>query len=89
MKRTFRLFGPGIMAAAILAQGAATGCAARLRVYDEDHHDYHRWDDREDRAYRQYLTERHEDYREFSQRSHQEQSDYWNWRHNHPEAGNH
>jgi len=86
MKQTLRLFGPCILATAILAPLAFTGCAARVRVYDEDHRDYHRWDDREDRAYRRYLGERHEEYREFSQRSNEEQRDYWNWRHSHPDA---
>jgi len=42
---------------------ANTGCTARVRVYD--HSDYHNWDDREDRAYRRYLDEKHEPYRDY------------------------
>jgi hypothetical protein len=86
MRRTLSLFGPCILTVAILAPLTGTGCAGRVRIYDEEHRDYHRWDDREDRSYRRYLAERHEEYREFSQRSHEEQRDYWNWRHNHPDA---
>ena len=89
MKRTLHLVWPGILALAILAPTAISGCAARMRIYDEDHHDYHRWDDREDRTYRQYLGERHEEYREFAKLGPEEQRDYWNWRHNHPDAGTH
>ena len=87
MKRTANLFGSCILAAVILAPLAGAGCHSRVQVYDADHRDYHQWDDHEDRAYRSYLAERHEEYREFSQRSQEEQRDYWNWRHNHPDAG--
>jgi hypothetical protein len=70
-----------------------TGCAARaeygVRIYDRDHHDYHRWDNREDQAYRRYLRERREDYRDFSRLNGNEQNDYWNWRHNHPDSDDH
>jgi hypothetical protein len=57
----------------------------QVRVYDSNHHDYHNWDEREDRAYRHYLEERHEDYRAYEKLKHKEQSDYWNWRHSHPD----
>lgn len=55
------------------------------RYYDRHHHDYHQWDDREDRSYRVYLGERHRDYREFHRNSGREQNRYWNWRHSHPD----
>lgn len=61
------------------------GCAARVRVYDEPRHDYHRWDHREDVSFRVYLGERHMAYREFNQLNANEQSDYWAWRHSHPD----
>src|SRR5579859_5163915 len=35
------------------------------RYYDREHHDYHVWNDHEDRAYRVYLGERHQEYREW------------------------
>lgn len=55
------------------------------RYYDRNHRDYHEWNDGEDRSYRVYLGERHRDYREFHRNSRREQSNYWNWRHGHPD----
>jgi hypothetical protein len=55
------------------------------RYYDRNHRDYHEWNDREDRSYRVYLGERHRDYREFHRNNRREQSNYWNWRHSHPD----
>lgn len=54
------------------------------RYYDRDHKDYHDWDDREDRAYRNWRQERNEN-REFSRLNHKKQSEYWKWRHEHPD----
>jgi hypothetical protein len=59
------------------------------RYYDRDHRDYHNWDDNEDRAYRQYLAERREQYRAFTRLKRREQSEYWNWRHAHPDSDRH
>jgi hypothetical protein len=56
-----------------------------VRVYDQDHADWHRWDHDEDHAYRNYLSENHKDYRDFSKMSGDEKSQYWNWRHGHPD----
>jgi hypothetical protein len=56
------------------------------RVYDRSHKDYHNWDDNEDRAYRQYLGDKHQDYREYSKLNHGQQNTYWNWRHSHPDS---
>ena len=39
--------------------GASGACVAR--VYDQPRQDYHRWNSREERAYRAYLAERHRD----------------------------
>jgi hypothetical protein len=64
---------------------AAMPQAVQIRVYDSGHHDYHNWDDREDHAYRGYLTERHEDYRAYDKQHHKQQRAYWNWRHSHPD----
>ena len=55
------------------------------RYYDRNHHDYHQWNEGEDRSYRVYLGERHRDYREFHLTTSKQQSDYWNWRHHHPD----
>lgn len=56
------------------------------RVYDRSHKDYHQWDDNEDRAYRRYLGEQHQDYRDYSKLKHNEQNQYWTWRHGHPDS---
>ena len=44
------------------------------RVYDKDHKDYHNWDDNENRAWGQYLTENHKSSHEFSKANNKEQS---------------
>jgi hypothetical protein len=69
-----------LVAAALMG---TVGCVGRVRVYDEQHRDYHRWDGNEDRAYRQYLGEQHRDYRAFNSLNKNEQGDYWRWRHEH------
>lgn len=86
MRQAHRYLAPLFLAVALMAPIANTGCAARVRVYDPYHSDYHHWDDDEDRAYRQYLGERHEGYRGFSKLNHDEQHEYWNWRHQHRDA---
>ena len=56
------------------------------RYYDRDHKDYHVWNDREDGAYRRWLEEKHyQTHREFSKLKRREQSEYWEWRHAHPD----
>jgi hypothetical protein len=59
--------------------------SVQLRVYDSRHKDYHNWDDREDRAYRGYLTDQHRNYREYNRQSGRQQRNYWTWRHSHPD----
>jgi hypothetical protein len=84
-----RYFASIVLTAALFAATVGSGCAMRattgVRIYDRDRRDYHNWDDREDRAYRQYLAERRENYREYSRLNRREQNDYWNWRHIHPD----
>jgi len=58
---------------------------SRGQVYDQSHRDWHDWDDSEERAYRQFLTETRKDYREFTRLNARQQSEYWNWRHSHPD----
>jgi hypothetical protein len=90
MNRAHRYVGALFLTVALAASGsfiatAATPQAVQIRVYDSGHHDYHNWDDREDHAYRGYLTERHENYRAYDKQNHKHQNDYWNWRHSHPD----
>jgi len=59
--------------------------SVQIRIYDRDHHDYHNWDDNEDRVYRGYLTDQHITYRAYGKQNRRTQRDYWNWRHAHPD----
>lgn len=91
MHRPYRLVASLFLAAAfaapvsIMAAPAPQEASVQVRVYDRDHKDYHVWDDNEDRAYRGYLTERHETYREYNRQNRSSQRRYWNWRHEHPD----
>jgi hypothetical protein len=55
------------------------------RVYDKQHKDYHNWDDNENKAWGQYLTENHKSSHEYAKANKKEQSQYWNYRHAHPD----
>jgi hypothetical protein len=70
------------LAAAGLLTVAGFGCG-EVRYYDEDHHDYHRWDNHEVVVYRSYWDGRHEQYRDYKTLNKDEQRDYWKWRHEH------
>jgi hypothetical protein len=69
----------------IMATPAPQEVGVQVRVYDKQHKDYHNWDDRENRAWGQYLSENHRDSHEYSKSKKKEQSQYWNWRHAHPD----
>ncbi|HWW84289.1 MAG TPA: hypothetical protein VNZ26_11835 [Vicinamibacterales bacterium] len=60
---------------------ASTRVGVEFRVYDRRHHDYHRWNNTEQRAYRQYLSERRYQYHAYSRLRRERQDDYWRWRH--------
>ena len=72
-----------VLAAIVFVSLGSAGCAGRVSYYDEDHHDYHRWNNHEVVVYRSYWTGRHEPYREYSTLNKDEQRDYWKWRHEH------
>ena len=61
----------------------ASAASGSVRYYDEDHHDYHRWNNHEVVVYHSYWDGRHEYYREYSTLNKDEQRDYWKWRHDH------
>jgi hypothetical protein len=91
MHRAHRYVSVLFLTAAIAASGPIVGAATpqeasvQVRVYDSNHRDYHNWDDREDHAYRGYLSERHENYRPYDKQNSKHQKNYWNWRHSHPD----
>jgi hypothetical protein len=53
--------------------------------YDRDHKDCHNWDDHESRAYQTWEEAQHKARQEFSRLKAKEQSEYWKWRHEHPD----
>jgi hypothetical protein len=72
------LAGPMVLASASPSEGAIV-----VRIYDSSHHDYHRWDSREERSYRAYLQERHVAYVRYARQRAAERRAYWRWRHEH------
>ena len=70
-----------LLVSAVLVGSAA--CSGSIRVYDEPHRDYHRWNGGENRYYRVWLGERHMEYREFNRLERRDQDEYWQWRHSH------
>jgi hypothetical protein len=70
---------------AIMAAPAPKDDSVQIRVYDRNHKDYHNWDDHENNAWGVYLTNNRKKPHEFSKASQKEQSNYWNWRHSHPD----
>jgi hypothetical protein len=102
MIRSYRYVGILLLSAAVSAPLAIAKPAVAIqdhddhdrdrdnrRVYDPYHKDYHNWDEREDRAYRGWLAERHYEYRDFHSLKHNQQKAYWNWRHEHEEHEHH
>jgi hypothetical protein len=73
----------------IMAAPIPQEAGVQVRVYDKHHKDYHNWDDNENRAWNQYLSENHRDSHEYSKANKREQSQYWNWRHAHPDDRDH
>jgi hypothetical protein len=71
--------------AAILAAPGHKDDGVQVRVYDSGHKDYHNWDDHENNTWGVYLSDNHKKSHEFSKSSKREQSNYWNWRHSHPD----
>ena len=56
------------------------------KYYDRDHKDSHDWDDHEATAWNQYRDDHHVKQVEFAKATKRQQQDYWNWRHDHPDA---
>jgi hypothetical protein len=70
---------------AIMAAPVPQDAKVQVRVYDKDHKDYHEWNDNENRAWDRCLGENHDKSYEFSKANEKQQSEYWNWRHAHPD----
>jgi len=72
----------------IMAAPSPQTDSVQVRVYDSHHKDYHDWNDDENRAWGRYLSENKKKSHEFSKATNKEQSQYWNWRHTHPDNNN-
>jgi hypothetical protein len=68
---------------AMVANAAPQGIS--LRVYDRDHKDYHNWDDREQSSYVTFRADHPKYNVEFKKTNRKQQSEYWGWRHEHPD----
>ncbi|HEY2163951.1 MAG TPA: hypothetical protein VGH04_08175, partial [Gemmatimonadaceae bacterium] len=69
---------PALLLGAVLAASLATitGCM-HPSYYDSVYADTHRWDSREDAAYRRWEAERQIQHLEFKARRDEEQREYW------------
>jgi len=56
------------------------------RYYDQNHKDYHNWDDKEDRAYRMWVADQHRKDVALDTLAPRDQAAYWTWRHAHSDA---
>ncbi|HMD38027.1 MAG TPA: hypothetical protein VKH15_02030 [Candidatus Acidoferrum sp.] len=86
MRGGYGYFGLIVGTGALFGVMTVGGCGQQSPtvVYDANHRDNHKWDDREDSAYRRWEAENHKDHQDFAKRQAEEQNDYWNWRHSHP-----
>ena len=83
------LFGAALLSPlALMADDSHGRNGQEQRYYDRNAKDYHTWNDGEDRAWRQYTTEHHKKYRNFKRASKRDQTDFFKWRHDHPDHDN-
>jgi len=80
-----RILWRGLPALSLAASIATISGCARPSYYDSVYADTHRWDSREDAAYRRWEAERQVQHIEFKTRREDEQREYWRWRHDHPD----
>ena len=74
----------GFLAVTTFAVG---GCYQEYgyRVYDPGYHDYHVYDRNEGVYYNTWVTENHRPHTDFRKLSKEDQQNYWNGRHDHPD----
>jgi hypothetical protein len=73
-----------LVVATTLAFGSIAACTHPNDYYDVAYNDHHRWDSREDQAYRRWEAERRVEHVEFTRRNADDQRAYWTWRHSNP-----
>jgi len=86
---TATLAAPTVVPTSAIAGEPRTNASVTLRIYDPYRRDYHVWDQREDRAYRAYLAERHRSYVTYRRQRLAERRAYWRWRHEREERVEH
>ena len=84
-----RLTSAPVLVFASVAAAAALlpGCAAHSDTRPAAAQDAHSLSAPDQRAYRQYLAEQNLPYQDFSLVGGQQQNAFWEWRHQHPDAG--
>jgi hypothetical protein len=88
MRRSLLWRGIPLAAASILSSMSIlsiSACARPHEYYDTIYSDRHRWDEREETAYRRWELERRFEHIAFERRREEEQREYWRWRHDHPD----
>ncbi len=85
MLRASRYLGSLVLAAAIAAPLFTTACGEShpYRAYDPYSHDYHQWGPEEQGYYNQWTVQVHINNRPYKKLNHDQQSQYWQWRHAH------
>jgi hypothetical protein len=83
MRKIYRYLCSLAVAGAFLGMLVISGCSAHVRYYDPYYHDYHYWNQDEVVYYQQWERETHRQHVEFKDRSQDEQTEYWKWRHSH------
>ena len=79
------ILGGLLMAASVVGPVAmmAEDHHGEKRYYDKEHHDYHYWNEGEDRQYRAYLVEQHRVYVPFIRVNVRRRNEYFKYRHEH------
>jgi hypothetical protein len=90
MNRATRIIASLFLSVAFMAPAAILVAEPQtkvsVRVYDSKRKEYHNWDDNENHAWGAYLTTNHQKPHEFKKANKKEQTNYWNWRHDHPDG---
>jgi len=81
------------LGAALLIPGAMTVQTLQAddhpKYRDIDRDDDHVWTEKEEKAYQKYLKEHRKAHKKFDKLNSKEQKEYWEWRHKHPDDGDH
>ena len=89
-----RFWSTALLSAALMVPIAVAPSVLRAQdqkagrsYHDKKNNDDHAWNGQEDKAYRIYAKQNHRKASEFSKLKDDDQQNYWNWRHDHPDEG--